>query len=444
MFSSRHYMAGMQLYQMDRYDQAIREFQQHLLAEPNDGSAYAWLSLCYSHADKFAEGTQSAKQAIALDPENSMAFYALAFVMMQRNRLPEARTAIQEAIRIEPETAGYYGIWAIIEFNDRKFEASLQASAEGLAHDPENATCLNIRAQALTQVGRRAEAAQTIQEALAQNPENSYTHANHGWALLHANQPHEAVKHFSEALRLDPENEYARSGIVEALKARNFIYRGMLAYFLWMGRLPSNTRWGVIMGLTFAPMFLQRIARANPQLAPYTTTLNVFLLVFSVLTWISEPLFNMVLWFDKWGKHALNAEQKQGAFWLSIVLIPALMAWLLSYFLIDFFAGQAFLLAMGLGLLVLPISSLYDCEAGWPRRCMWLLIGVQAFFFTLPLLLMPIVTNVNLFFRVPADELDGFSEFIIRWALLVPRYFLHALIASWLIGMWLESAKVKK
>ncbi|MDB5311521.1 MAG: tetratricopeptide repeat protein [Gemmataceae bacterium] len=46
-----------------------------------------------------------------------------------------------------------------------------------------------------------------------------------GWALLHARQPAEALTHFREALRLDPTNEWARDGLIEALKARYWVYR---------------------------------------------------------------------------------------------------------------------------------------------------------------------------------------------------------------------------
>ena len=60
--------------------------------------------------------------------------------------------------------------------------------------------------------------------------------------------PLKAMEHFREALRLDPEMEWARAGIVEAMKARNFVYRWMLAYFLWMARLDSRVRWGLVIG----------------------------------------------------------------------------------------------------------------------------------------------------------------------------------------------------
>ena len=61
--------------------------------------------------------------------------------------------------------------------------------------------------------------------------------------VLHQAQPKAALEHFREALRLDPNLQYAQAGIVEALKARNPIYRWMLGYFLWMGRLSDRAKW---------------------------------------------------------------------------------------------------------------------------------------------------------------------------------------------------------
>lgn len=68
---------------------------------------------------------------------------------------------------------------------------------------------------------------------------------------LHEGNPRAAPEHFREALRLEPDDEYARSGIVHALRARHFLYRLMLAYFLWMSRLSGTVQLALIFGAVF-------------------------------------------------------------------------------------------------------------------------------------------------------------------------------------------------
>src|SRR5262249_51238586 len=154
-----------------------------------------------------------------------------------RQRDEEARAAILEAIRLDPYQAAYFGILASLEMQRSRWREALAAADQGLAIDPEHTLCTNLRAQALVKLGDRAAAAATMGEALARRPDDAYTHANQGWAMLHAGQPQQALEHFREALRLDPGMEWARAGVVEALQARNFVYRWMLAWFLWMSRL---------------------------------------------------------------------------------------------------------------------------------------------------------------------------------------------------------------
>src|SRR5262249_42944875 len=153
-------------------------------------------------------------------------------------------------------------------------------------------------------LGDRAAAAQTMGQAIARRPDDALTHANQGWALLHAGDAKQALVHFREALRLEPNQGWARAGIVEALKARNFLYRWLLAYFLWMARLPTGARWALVLGALFAQQFAADLAKGSPLLAPILWPLVYAYFVFVVLTWLAYPLFNLLLRFDRFGRYA--------------------------------------------------------------------------------------------------------------------------------------------
>ena len=262
--TNANFQRGVLLYQQDRYQDAIAEFRQQLLQD-EDFLAHGYLALCLSELEQFDEATEHARQAIHLAPDESFGHYAYARVMIDRKRLEEARLAILEAIRLDPYEASYFAILASLEMQKSRWREALEAANQGLEIEPEHVWCTNLRAQALVKLGDRAGAAAAMGEALARKPDDAYTHANQGWALLHAGQPRQAQEHFREALRLDPGLDWARSGIVESLKARNFVYRWMLAWFLWMSRLSPQGRWGLVMGVFFG----QRFVRLGPlRLAP--------------------------------------------------------------------------------------------------------------------------------------------------------------------------------
>ena len=89
--------------------------------------------------------------------------------------------------------------------------------------------------------------------------------------------------------------DYAKRGMVEALKARNPVYRLLLVYFLWMQRLSGRARWVVVLGFYFGYQLLRGAAAANPALQPYVAPILVAYLIFVVLTWVAQPMFNLLL-----------------------------------------------------------------------------------------------------------------------------------------------------
>ena len=116
-------------------------------------------------------------------------------------------------------------------------------------HDPENVFCLNTKSTAQLKLGHEEEAFQTVEGALNEDPEDSYTHTNYGWGLLQSGDVPKALHHFKEALRLDPSNNNARSGMIEALKAKYWFYKKFLSYQFWMQKKSSKFQWGFIIGI---------------------------------------------------------------------------------------------------------------------------------------------------------------------------------------------------
>jgi tetratricopeptide (TPR) repeat protein len=253
---------------------------------------------------------------------------------------------------------------AQIRCDQREWSAALKAADQGLSIDPEHSACVNLRAIALVHLGRRAEAAGAVQGALDRDPANTTTHANQGWNYLHHNDPNRALEHFREALRLDPGNDWARSGIVEAMKARNPIYRVMLAYFLWMARLSGRTQMAIVFGGWIGQRFLRGAAATNPALAPYVMPIIILYAVFVWMTWLASPLFNLTLRLSRYGRHALSREQMKTSNWILALLLLAIGS---ATSLLLGFAEWKVSAALTALLLTIPVSTIWLCDRGWPR-----------------------------------------------------------------------------
>lgn len=362
-----HLSRAQLLLEQGRHDLAEPELRQAIGEEPEPSLAHALLAICLCNGDKLDEATREARQAITGAPDFSFAHYAHAAVLLRRRRPDEAYEAAAEALRLDPEQTVYHSLVSQIRLDQRRWVEALEAAERGLAIDSEDVACNNLRATALVKLGRRDEAGATIEAALAREPENAWTHANQGWTLLHKAEPKKAMEHFREALRLDPTNEWARAGIVEALKAKNFIYAFMLRYFLFMSRLSGRAQWMVVLGGYFGNQILRKVAAANPTLAPWILPITIAYVVFALMTWIAAPLFNLFLRVHPFGKYALSQEQKVASNWIGACILGGLVcltAWL------AFGRQGAELGAIAFGILLLPLSSVFSCHKGWPRKVM--------------------------------------------------------------------------
>jgi tetratricopeptide (TPR) repeat protein len=343
---STAFQRGLVLYEQSRYDLAEREFRHALAEQPDAGIAHAYLALCLAERDQGTEALAEADLAVQSDPDTDFFHYVRGAVLLKLGRFREAAVAAREAIRIEPAQSLYHGLLAGVEAARQNWTEALSAANQGLALNAEDLHCVNLRAMALVHLGMKDEASQTLGSALADDPENALTHANQGWNLLHRGDPAQALIHFREALRLDPELEWARVGIVEALKARHWIYRQMLAFFLWMSRQSRRAQWVIILGFVFGRSILAQVAKTNPSLAPFLMPVIYLSFAFLLMTWIASPLFNLLLRFNKFGRLALSDDQRTESTWIGGCVFCALVALVvqiatgsaLSFFALGFFA----------------------------------------------------------------------------------------------------------
>lgn len=348
---------AIQLVMQGRPDLAEPELRRALASDPDDPDLHVFLALALTDLGRSGEGLAEAERGVGLEPGFALAHYARAAALLDLDRGRDAEAAAREAIRLDPHDVGARVVLAAALLGRRQRDEALAVTDEALALDPEHAGAANMRAQVLVALGRRDEAAATVEGVLARNPESAHSHANRGWTLLHQNRPRDAMAAFREALRLEPDDDWARSGIVEAMKARNPIYRGLLAYFLWMSRLSSGTRWAIVVGGYLAA-----------QVIPGALWVYLPLVL---LTWMGDSLFNLLLFLDPFGRLVLSRDERQGA-----TLLAACIGLGLALAVAGFVTLSVPLTWTGVGVfgLALPIGGIYN-RLPTRRRRAWLYTG---------------------------------------------------------------------
>jgi tetratricopeptide (TPR) repeat protein len=349
------------LIEQSRYELAEKELRSALIREPQQTAALRMLASCLLNMNRREEALETSSGLLGLQPDEPDNLYIHAVILLGLDRDKEAERYVRDAIRLYPYEASYFEVLSRVYLVRKEWEHALQYANEGLQIDPDHIGCLNARTISLTKLNRKQEASQTIENVLEQDPENAYSHANIGWSKLEQGDHTGAQVHFAEALRLEPGLDYARSGMMEALKAKNIIYKLFLRFFFWMGTLKGKAQWGVVIASYLGFKFLRKAAEANPALIPVAVLVGVFF----YLTWIIDPLFNLFLRLDKYGRYILNEKETEGANWVGVLLGITLLALGVWYFAsID----DLLLLAIFTGTMVIPIAHLYRVDTPKQKR----------------------------------------------------------------------------
>lgn len=372
---SNHIERALLLIGQSRFEPAEKELRQELSKDPDNPTVHSLLALCLSHRKQFREALEEAKTGVRMAPDDPHAHYILASVYNDKDDFNRAEESVREALRLDPEDPDYYALASNILYHRREWKKALDFAEQALARDPKHVTSLNLRGLALRQLNRHDEARATIASALEEDPENAWSHASKGWSVLEQGDHRAALEHFREALRLDSELDWAREGMIEALKAKNVLYRIALKYFFFMSKLSGKAQWGVLIGAYILYSVLRRAAKTNPDLAPFVWPVLGAYIAFIFLSWTAEPLFNLLLRLHPFGRYALKRDEVMAANLVGLTILTAVAA--LAAFLATKEAVPLLLTLWAVSLII-PVSAAFTAKRGKGRTVLIVLVALLA------------------------------------------------------------------
>ncbi len=298
---------GEQLRKLNRPQEAIAELQKALIVEPDNEDALSEIVLCFLELKDYKNAEEYVNKLLTVIPDEAHPHYYKAFIQLQKNNYAKAEEHIRDAISLNPYQSAFFGLLSGIYIERTEWKKALEYANQGLAIDPEDSTCLNYRTMCLTKLDRHNEIEDSIEDALKNNPYDAYTHANVGWTKLETNDNEQAKVHFAEALRINPNLEYARLGMVEAIKAKNPLYRLFLKYQFFMSKYSTSGQVAIMIAFIVGRNFIGNLSDTYPLLKPVFYAL-IFL---GLLTLIMKPFGDIFLRLDSYGKMVLSDKEKR-------------------------------------------------------------------------------------------------------------------------------------
>jgi tetratricopeptide (TPR) repeat protein len=322
------------LIQQKKYIEAEKILKDLLSQDASNALILSLLAEVNLQQNKHDVATSIIDNAIGLSPEMPYLFYLKARIAIQKDDYQMAEDSIHEAIALDAYDADYFAFLASIKLSRKQFQVALSIANEALTIDSENLLALNVRSSALLKLDQSEASFSTIEGALREDPNNAFTHANYGWGLLESGNHQKALEHFKESLKNEPSYEYAQAGMLEAIKAANPLYKIFLKYSFWMGNLTAKYQWAVIIGFYVGFNLLKSLANNNETLRPYLTPLIIALAFIAFSTWVINPVSNLFLRFNAYGKLLLDKNEKMSSNFVavsfSMLLIGALLYFILS------------------------------------------------------------------------------------------------------------------
>jgi len=348
-----------ELLNRQKYDLALEKINQALEVDVHNSELKRLRAFAFYGKDENEEAYHIIKEAISSDPEYSFLFYTKAQIEVGLGRYEQAIKSLDEAIRIDPEEEVFYSLKAGAFLDLKKWANAKEFAEKALELNPDSIDARNRLASAEHYLGRTNEARVQLEHTLEKDPENEHTHTNLGFQFLQNGDVKKAKEHFGKSLELNPTNEFTKHGMIEAIKASNFVYRKLIQFYFWNEKVGPKYSWGLIIGLIIVINIL-------PFLIP-------FYLLLLAWTWVTPPLADMIIYFNKYSKYLLDEDGRL----ITGVNLALFAASILSVLLTIVSDYSLLFLAFSLFFAIIPIYHIQTNE----KKVSKIVVGAFGVFF---------------------------------------------------------------
>ncbi len=164
------YLLGINYYRLQRFPDAVIQFQNAVRLSPDYALANYWLGMSQARAGDLATAIASFQQALKLDKTNFSAAFNLGAAALRLGRTDQAAEAFQHSVTIYPEYAAGHMALGEVYLYQKKLEPAVDELHKAVTLQPENRAAHAALAKALEASGRHEEAVQQMKEAGAPNP----------------------------------------------------------------------------------------------------------------------------------------------------------------------------------------------------------------------------------------------------------------------------------
>ncbi len=195
----RHNERGLDLFSKGKLEQAVREYEEALRADPSLAAAHNNLGSAHFAAGRFGEAAASFRRACGLDAAYGQAHFNLALAHIKLGREKEAHEALTAALRA-------YNSAGETHLKAGRFKEAEESFRGMLQIDPDYAPA-HLRLGLVYNAARRfEEAARLLRRVAERHPTTSEAHEALAESLFGQDKHAEAAAAADRALQLSPDS----------------------------------------------------------------------------------------------------------------------------------------------------------------------------------------------------------------------------------------------
>ena len=165
-----HFISGEILASQGNYDEAIKKFQQALLAKPDFAEAIQDMAKAYAMAGKQAQLVAFLKPYIEKNPTVDVAYDTLASYYGSEKKWDDAIKVLQTALRVNPKSVTAYQTLARVYLAQTKVHEAVEVYHKGLAELPDSIPLMTDLAQNYERMKDADAAIDTYRKILQKAP----------------------------------------------------------------------------------------------------------------------------------------------------------------------------------------------------------------------------------------------------------------------------------
>jgi tetratricopeptide (TPR) repeat protein len=204
-FTPALYNKANALIQLERYDEAIIDFEESLQQEQPQASTHCYLGECYEKLEQVEQARLHYHKAITLDKNCSDAFIGLAVVCELEENWRESLKWYKKALQLDAHCSGYWHMYAMANHECNEIFEAEAAFLKSVGLDKTNVDAWEDYAVFKAEITGNQFAIKILQDSLILNPESAQLQYRLASYLCQSFRFAEANDLLSLALKNEPE-----------------------------------------------------------------------------------------------------------------------------------------------------------------------------------------------------------------------------------------------